>query len=78
MLFFENLVIGLVSLVFGIILGFFMSQGLLMILVRLMGYEVVGSLTFSMEALINTTGILHYCFIHILTRLPCDLSIQAN
>jgi len=55
MLFFENLVIGLVSLVLGIVLGFFMSQGLLMILVRLMGYEVVGSLTFSMEALIMFT-----------------------
>ena len=63
MLFFENLVIGLVSLVFGIILGFFMSQGLLMILVHLMGYEVVGSLTFSMEALINTTGIFTLLFL---------------
>ncbi|MBX8945018.1 ABC transporter permease [Lysinibacillus sp. K60] len=63
MLFFENLVIGLVSLVFGILLGFFMSQGLLMILVRLMGYEVVGSLTFSMEALINTTGIFTLLFL---------------
>lgn len=63
MLFFENLVIGLVSLVLGIVLGFFMSQGLLMILVRLMGYEVVGSLTFSMEALINTTGIFTLLFL---------------
>lgn len=63
MLFFENLVIGLVSLVLGIVLGFFMSQGLLMILVRLMGYEVVGSLTFSMEALINTTDIFTLLFL---------------
>ncbi len=63
MLFFENLVIGLVSLVLGIVLGFFMSQGLLMILVRLMGYEVVGSLTFSMDALINTTGIFTLLFL---------------
>lgn len=63
MLFFENLVIGLVSLVLGIVLGFFMSQGLLMILVRLMGYEVVGSLTFSMEALINTAGIFTLLFL---------------
>lgn len=63
MLFFENLVIGLVSLVLGIVLGFFMSQGLLMILVRLMGYEVVGSLTFSMEALINTTCIFTLLFL---------------
>lgn len=63
MLFFENLVIGLVSLVLGIVLGFFMSQGLLMILVRLMGYEVVGSLTFSVEALINTTGIFTLLFL---------------
>ncbi|WP_445479039.1 FtsX-like permease family protein [Lysinibacillus irui] len=63
MLFFENLVIGLVSLVLGIVLGFFMSQGLLMILVRLMGYEVVGSLTFSIEALINTAGIFTLLFL---------------
>lgn len=63
MLFFENLVIGLDSLVLGIILGFFMSQGLLMILVRLMGYEVVGSLTFSSEALVNTTGIFTLLFL---------------
>ncbi|MGE7915669.1 FtsX-like permease family protein [Lysinibacillus xylanilyticus] len=63
MLFFENLVIGLVSLVLGIILGFFMSQGLLMILVRLMGYEVVGSLTFSSEALVNTAGIFTLLFL---------------
>ncbi|MGE7674946.1 FtsX-like permease family protein [Lysinibacillus sp. NPDC094403] len=63
MLFFENLVIGLVSLVLGIVLGFFMSQGLLMILVRLMGYEIVGSLTFSSEALVNTTGIFALLFL---------------
>lgn len=69
MLFFENLVIGLVSLVLGIVLGFFMSQGLLMILVRLMGYEVVGSITFSVEALMNTTGIFTLLF--LFTSLQC-------
>lgn len=63
MLFFENLVIGLVSLVLGIVLGFFMSQGLLMILVRLMGYEIVGSLTFSVEALVNTAVIFTILFL---------------
>ncbi|MEB2281603.1 ABC transporter permease [Lysinibacillus xylanilyticus] len=63
MLFFENLVIGFVSLVLGIVLGFFMSQGLLMILVRLMGFEVVGSLTFSPEALVNTTWIFALLFL---------------
>lgn len=63
MLFFENLVIGFVSLVLGIVLGFFMSQGLLMILVRLMGFEVVGSLTFSPEALVNTTCIFALLFL---------------
>ncbi|WP_447402640.1 FtsX-like permease family protein [Lysinibacillus sp. fkY74-1] len=63
LLFFENLVIGLVSLVLGIVLGFFMSQGLLMILVRLMGYEIVGNLTFSIEALVNTTVIFTVLFL---------------
>lgn len=67
MLFFENLVIGLVSLVFGIVLGFFLSQGLLMILVRLMGYEIVGSLTFSMDALMNTASI--FALLFLLTSL---------
>ena len=40
-----------------------MSQGLLMILVRLMGFDVVGSLTFSTEALLNTAGIFALLFL---------------
>ncbi|GLC90159.1 FtsX-like permease family protein [Lysinibacillus piscis] len=63
MLFFENIVIGLLSLGLGIGLGFFVSQGLFMILVRLMGNEVVTQLTFSMQALMNTAGIFAVLFL---------------
>ncbi|QDQ00514.1 FtsX-like permease family protein [Lysinibacillus fusiformis] len=63
MLFFENLVIGLVSLVLGIVIGFFMSKVLLTILVRLMGYEVVANLPFSSEAILNTAGIFAVLFL---------------
>ncbi|QPQ33547.1 MULTISPECIES: ABC transporter permease [unclassified Lysinibacillus] len=63
MLFFENLVIGLVSLVLGIIIGFFMSKVLLTILVRLMGYQVVANLTFTPEAVLQTAGIFAVLFL---------------
>ncbi|WP_107950687.1 ABC transporter permease [Lysinibacillus parviboronicapiens] len=63
MLFFENLVIGLISLVLGIVIGFFMSKVLLTILVRLMGYEVVANLPFSSEAVLNTAGIFALLFL---------------
>lgn len=63
MLFFENLVIGLVSLVLGIVIGFFMSKVLLTILVRLMGYQVVANLTFTPEAVLQTAGIFAILFL---------------
>ncbi|UZM99688.1 hypothetical protein OL548_06270 [Lysinibacillus sp. MHQ-1] len=78
LLFFENLVIGLVSLVLGIVLGFFMSQGLLMILVRLMGYEIVGNLTFSIEALVNTTVIFYSIVFYSRRYKAIVLFINSN
>lgn len=63
MLFFENLVIGLISLVLGIVIGFFMSKILLTILVRLMGYEVVANFTFSGQAVLNTVVIFAILFL---------------
>lgn len=63
MLFFENLVIGLISLVLGVVMGFFMSKILLTVLVRLMGYEVVANFTFSGQAVLNTTIIFAILFL---------------
>ncbi|MEG0385671.1 MAG: ABC transporter permease, partial [Solibacillus sp.] len=63
MLFFENLVIGLISLVLGIVIGFFMSKILLTVLVRLMGYEVVANFTFSGQAVLNTLVIFAILFL---------------
>ncbi|MGE7021740.1 FtsX-like permease family protein [Solibacillus cecembensis] len=63
MLFFENLVIGLISLVLGIVIGFFMSKILLTVLVRLMGYEVVANFTFSGQAVLNTVVIFSILFL---------------
>lgn len=54
MLFFENLLLGLFSLVVGIILGFLCSKGFMTILIRLMGYDVIAPFTFSVSAALNT------------------------
>ncbi|MBD8005198.1 FtsX-like permease family protein [Bacillus norwichensis] len=54
MLFFENMVIGLLSLVVGITLGFLLSRALLTILMKLMGLNIVIGFAFSMDAVINT------------------------
>lgn len=63
MLFFENLFIGLVSLVAGIAIGFLMSKVLLTILVRLMGYSLTAGFVFSSEAVINTVIVFSVLFI---------------
>ena len=63
MLFFENLFIGLVSLVAGIAIVFLMSKVLLTILVRLMGYSLTAGFVFSSEAVINTVIVFLILFI---------------
>lgn len=55
MLFFENLLLGLVSLVVGVVLGFLCSKGFMTILIHLMGYDVIAPFTFSEQAALNTT-----------------------
>ncbi|MGQ4668116.1 FtsX-like permease family protein [Metabacillus halosaccharovorans] len=54
MLFFENMVIGLFSLVVGVALGFLLSRVLLTILMKLMGLDIVIGFAFSMDAVIHT------------------------
>ena len=54
MLFFENLLLGLFSLVLGVIFGFLCSKGFMTILIHLMGYDVIAPFTFSGSAALNT------------------------
>ncbi|MER2029604.1 MAG: ABC transporter permease [Solibacillus sp.] len=54
MLFFENLLLGLFSLVLGVIFGSLCSKGFMTILIHLMGYDVIAPFTFSGSAALNT------------------------
>ena len=67
MLFFENLVIGFVSLVIGSLLGFFASGLLLQVLLKLMGLDLNVTLIFSEDALLNT--IIVFALIFIFTSI---------
>lgn len=63
MLFFENLLLGLVSLVVGVVLGFLCSKGFMTILIHLMGYDVIAPFTFSEQAALNTTVVFLAIFL---------------
>ncbi|WP_018393355.1 ABC transporter permease [Bacillus sp. 37MA] len=63
MLFFENLLLGLVSLVVGIVLGFLCSKGFMTILIHLMGYDVIAPFTFSGSAALNTAIVFLIIFL---------------
>lgn len=67
LLFFENMTIGLFSLIVGIILGFFASKGILAILIQLMDLNIVSSFTLSVEAILQT--MLVFIIIFFLTSL---------
>ncbi|MEK4762311.1 FtsX-like permease family protein [Viridibacillus sp. FSL E2-0187] len=62
MLFFENLLLGVFSLVIGVFLGFLSSKLFVTVLIRLMGYDVVAPFTFSTEAVINTASVFLIIF----------------
>lgn len=63
LLFFENLVIGMFSLVVGIIVGFFVSKGMLYILFKLMGFEAVTGVLFSSQAVVDTSIVFIIVFL---------------
>lgn len=63
MLFFENLLLGLVSLVMGVVLGFLCSKGFMTILIHLMGYDVIAPFTFSGSAALNTAIVFLIIFL---------------
>lgn len=67
MLFFENLLLGAVSLLAGIVVGFLASKGLLSILIKLMGYDVAAPFAFSWQAVANTA--LVFMIIFLITSL---------
>ncbi|WP_413375919.1 FtsX-like permease family protein [Alkalihalobacillus sp. 1P02AB] len=63
MLFCENMVIGLFSLVVGVGLGFLLSRVLLTILMKLMGLDIAIGFTFSMDAVMNTSIVFFLIFL---------------
>ena len=67
LLFFENMVIGIVSLIVGVVLGFFLSQLLLSLLLKLMGLNIGIGLAFSPNAVIET--IIVFLIIFLFTSL---------
>jgi putative ABC transport system permease protein len=67
MLFFENMMIGIISLVIGMGLGFFLSQLFLKILFMLMGIQVGLEFTFSGQAIVET--IIVFLVIFLITSL---------
>jgi putative ABC transport system permease protein len=67
MLFFENMMIGIVSLVIGMGLGFFLSQLFLKILYKLMGIQVGLEFAFSGQAIVET--IIVFLIIFLITSL---------
>lgn len=54
MLFYENLLMGIVVLTIGIVIGTFLSKLFSMILLKLLGTVVDAGMTFSLEAILNT------------------------
>ncbi|MBQ0140735.1 MAG: FtsX-like permease family protein [Kurthia sp.] len=67
MLFFENLLLGLISLIIGIFIGILASKIFIYILLKLMDYEAIATMTVSSEAILNT--ILIFGSIFIITSL---------
>ncbi|WP_326929624.1 FtsX-like permease family protein [Bacillus sp. m3-13] len=76
LLFFENMVIGVLSLVVGLGLGFLLSRVLLSILMKLMNMNMIVGFAFSMDAVLNTLLVFFIIFlIYIVTRISCYVSI---
>ncbi|GKV56050.1 ABC transporter permease [Sporosarcina sp. NCCP-2222] len=63
LLFFENMVIGLFSLIVGVLLGFLLSRMLLTILLKLMDLNIVAGFAFSLDALLNTCIVFFIIFL---------------
>lgn len=63
MLFFENLILGIISLIIGIFIGILASKIFISILLKLMDYEAVANMTMSGTAVLNTIVVFGSIFI---------------
>ncbi|WP_102272093.1 FtsX-like permease family protein [Cytobacillus massiliigabonensis] len=54
MLFYENFLMGIISLLIGIILGSILSKFFVTILMKVMGYDALGNFAISPQAIVNT------------------------
>lgn len=54
MLFYENFFMGIIALLIGIILGSVLSKFFVIILMKVMGYDAIGNLAISPQAIVNT------------------------
>lgn len=55
LLFFENLLIGILSLLVGLLLGVLLSKLFAMLLIKMMGFSIVAEFTIAPQAIIQTT-----------------------
>ncbi|WP_025027868.1 ABC transporter permease [Caldalkalibacillus mannanilyticus] len=67
MLFYENFIMGTLAIIMGIILGSSLSRFFVSILMKVMGYEIIPSLSFSLEAIVNTSIV--FTLITIITSI---------
>ncbi|MEN0589499.1 ABC transporter permease [Kurthia gibsonii] len=63
LLFFENLLLGIISLIFGIFFGFLASKLFLWVLLKMMDYQAVAHFTLSIDAVINTVCVFLILFL---------------
>ncbi|WP_318240999.1 ABC transporter permease [Ureibacillus galli] len=54
MLFYENFFMGVIALLIGIILGSILSKFFVIILMKIMGYDAIGNIAISPQAIVNT------------------------
>ena len=73
MMFFENLIMGLISLVIGIILGLLFSRFFAMILINLIDNSLSIDFSFSFKPILNTITV--FLFIIILTSIKAYMTI---
>lgn len=73
MMFFENLIMGLISLVIGIILGLLFSKFFAMILINLIDNSLSIDFSFSFKPILNTITV--FLFIIILTSIKAYMTI---
>ncbi|MDQ0226342.1 FtsX-like permease family protein [Metabacillus niabensis] len=67
MLFYENFIIGIIALLIGIILGSILSKVFETILMKVMGYDVIGNFVISPQAIVNT--VIVFTVITVITSI---------